>query len=174
MKANPSVRQTEDREHVITRVFDTPRELVFKAWTDPRLVAEWWGPKCFTTPVCEMDVRPGGAYRIVMRSPDGVDYPLKGVYRDVRAPSLLVYTVDVSEHPADWHQLLTEHLQGNEADTSQPVLHTITFEPEGSKTRLIVRSTFDSAVLRDAFVKMGMEEGWGQILDKLADLLSRS
>jgi hypothetical protein len=70
-------------EFVITRVVDAPRELVFKAWIDRRHLAQWWGPKSFTNPVCETDARPGGAYRIVMRSLEGVEYPVKGVYCEV-------------------------------------------------------------------------------------------
>jgi uncharacterized protein YndB with AHSA1/START domain len=80
----------EEREFLISRVFDASRDLVWKAWTDPKHMARWWGPKAFTNPVCEMDVRPGGAHRIVMRGADGVEYPLKGVYREVAAPERLV------------------------------------------------------------------------------------
>jgi uncharacterized protein YndB with AHSA1/START domain len=173
MSASPKLQHTEGREHLITRVFDAPRELVFKAWTDPKLLAEWWGPACFTTPICEMDVRPGGAYRTVIRSPDGIDYPAKGIYREVVPPKLLVYTVDMSEHPADWYDLLTKQLEGKEADISR-LLCEVSFEDEGGKTRLTVRSTFGSSLLRDAFVRMGMETGWSEMLAKLADLLSKS
>jgi uncharacterized protein YndB with AHSA1/START domain len=166
--------QEPETEHVITRVFDAPRELVWKAWTEPKRMAQWWGPNGFTNPVCELDVRPGGAYRIVMRSPDGVDYPLKGVYREVVLPELLVYTVDVSEHPKDWHGLLQKNLEGHPADISKPVLHKVSFEAEGAKTRVTIRNIFESAALRDAFVKTGMEQGWGQSLDRLAEALRRA
>jgi Activator of Hsp90 ATPase homolog 1-like protein len=71
----------EEQELVLTRVFDAPRELVFKAWTDPKCVAQWWRPRGFTNPVCEVDVRPGGAIRIHMRGPDGTVYPMTGVYQ---------------------------------------------------------------------------------------------
>jgi uncharacterized protein YndB with AHSA1/START domain len=74
---------SNEREVVITRIFDAPRALVFQAWTDPKQMAQWWGPHGMSNPICEMDVRPGGAYRIVMRNPNGVDYPMKGVYREV-------------------------------------------------------------------------------------------
>jgi uncharacterized protein YndB with AHSA1/START domain len=173
MNASPKLRQSEDRDYVITRVFDAPRELLWEAWTDPKLLSQWWGPNCFTTPFCKMDVRPGGSYRIVMRSPDGVDYPSKGRYEEVVPPKLLVYTVDLSEHPADWHEFLTKQLQGNDADISR-MLCRVSFEDEGGKTRLTVRSTFDSSALRDAFVRTGMETGWGEMLDKLAVLLGKA
>src|SRR5579862_776151 len=87
------------REYTISRVFDAPRELVWKAWTDPKQMAKWWGPKVMKTPVCEMDVRLGGAYRIVMRAPDGIDYPVKGIFREIKPPERLVFTMDCSEHP---------------------------------------------------------------------------
>jgi uncharacterized protein YndB with AHSA1/START domain len=81
----------EAQELVLTRVFDAPRELVFKAWTDPQRVAQWWGPRCFTNPVCELDVRPAGAIRIHMRGPDGTVYPMTGVYQVVE-PERIVFT----------------------------------------------------------------------------------
>src|ERR1700720_2154803 len=86
--AKPSVGQ----ELVFTRVFDAPRSLVFAAWTDPKHMAAWWGPKGFTNPVCELDVRPGGVIRIDMRGPDGTVYPMTGAYREVVAPERLVFT----------------------------------------------------------------------------------
>ena len=89
-------------------------------------------------------------------------------------PKLLVYTVDMSEHPADWHELINKQLEGSEADTSRPALCRVVFDDEGGKTRLTIRSTFASSMLRDAFVRTGMETGWSQMLDKLAGLLSRA
>src|ERR1700678_1250094 len=80
------------RELVLTRTFDAPRSLVFKAWIDPKHLAQWWGPKGFTNPVCDMDVRPGGAIRIVMRAPDDApaqfrgDHPMTGVFREIVEP----------------------------------------------------------------------------------------
>ena len=79
-----------ERELVITRVYDAPRELVFRAWTDPKHMARWWGPKHFTNRVEQMDVRPGGAWRIVMCAPDGSEYPAQGVYREIVPPERLV------------------------------------------------------------------------------------
>lgn len=174
MSASPKLREVDDHEHIISRLFDARPELVWKAWTEPPRMAQWWGPNCFTNPVCELDVRPGGVYRIVMRSPDGINYPLKGVYREVLAPKLLVYTVDISDHPEDWHGHLKQHLEGRAADTTKPVLHNVSFEAEGGKTRVTIRQSFESAALRDAFVKMGMEQGWGQSLDRLTDALRGS
>ena len=162
-----------DCEVVITRIIKAPRERVFKAWTDPREMAQWWGPKTFTNPVCEMDVRPGGAYRIVMRSPDGVDYPLKGVYREVVRPERLVMTMDLSEHPDAWHDMLDP---GRDKSKGRPPLYplcTVSFEDAGEgNTRLTIRMSFASPTLRNAMVKMGMEAGWGQSLDRLEALVA--
>src|SRR5205085_2306725 len=83
-------KQRPSRELTFTRIFDAPRALVLGMWTDPKHVAQWWGPRGFTNPVCEMDVRPGGALRIVMRAPDGTEYPMPGIFRDVVAPERLV------------------------------------------------------------------------------------
>src|SRR6185295_20302708 len=77
-----------ERELVLTRVFDAPRELVFRAWTDPKHMEQWWGPKVFTNRVEKMDVRPGGAWRIIMCAPDGTEYPAQGEYREIVPPEL--------------------------------------------------------------------------------------
>src|SRR6266568_1315682 len=82
--------ESAERVLVIERIFDAPPNLVFKAWTDPKQVAQWWGPKGFTNPVCEMDARPGGAFVIHMRAPDGTVYPTKGVFREIIEPERLV------------------------------------------------------------------------------------
>jgi uncharacterized protein YndB with AHSA1/START domain len=161
-------------EFVITRVFDAPRELVFRAWTDPRHMARWWGPRDFTNPVCELDARPGGAHRIVMRSPDGIEFPCKGVYREVSAPARIVMTLDCSEHPDFWHDLVNPNRRKDDANPAGEMLSTITFEDLGGGTRLTVRTRFGSAAIRDAMLKLGMTEGWSQSLDRLAAELARA
>jgi uncharacterized protein YndB with AHSA1/START domain len=95
-----------DREYQITRLMDAPRAMVYRAWTDPKQMARWWGPKMFSNPVCEMDVRVGGAFRIVMRGPEGDEFPFKGVYLEVVENELLKFTDDCSEHPQEWHDLV--------------------------------------------------------------------
>src|SRR5258705_11539625 len=92
MGAKGNVATIAKPEFVITRVVDAPPRLVFKIWTDPEHLMQWWGPQGFTTPFHEMDVRPDGAFRICMRSPDGTDHWLQGVYREVVAPERLVFT----------------------------------------------------------------------------------
>jgi len=161
-----------DNDFVISRVFDAPRELVFKAWTDPKQMAQWWGPKPFTNPVCEMDVRPGGAYRIVMRSPDGTDYPLTGVFRQIVAPRQIVMTMDCSEHPAAWHDMVNPHRASSDTNPAGELLTTVTFEEQNGKTKLTVRTQFATAAIGDAMKKMGMNEGWSLSLDRLDELLT--
>src|SRR5713226_3244803 len=84
--------EARERELVITRIFDAPRNVVFQAWTEPGRAARWWGPQGFVTTYCDMDVRPGGAFRVCMCSPEGVDHWKQGVYREVVEPERLVFT----------------------------------------------------------------------------------
>ena len=172
--ASKAAAETEnERDFVLSRVFDAPRSLVFKTWTDPKHMARWWGPKPFTCPVCEMDARPGGHYRIVMRAPDGADYPIKGTYREVVEPERLVFTMDCTEHPAAWHDMVNPN-RGADPNPAGEMLATITFDELGSQTRVTIRIRFQSAAVRDSMVKMGMNEGWSQSLDRLQQLLQDS
>jgi uncharacterized protein YndB with AHSA1/START domain len=99
------IHESENLEVVFTRTFDAPRERVFKAWTDPKLMAQWWGPHGFTNPVCDMDVRPGGAILIHMQAPDGTVFPMKGVFHEVVEPERLVFTSSALEYEASVPQL---------------------------------------------------------------------
>jgi catalase len=165
---------TAEREFVITRVLDVPRALVFDAWTDPRHMARWWGPHVITIPVCEMDVRPGGAWRIVMRGPDGVEYRVKGVFVEVENPHHLVMTMDCSEHPEAWHDQIFPDRKKGERNPAGEMLMTVNFQERAGRTALTVRVRFDSAAIRDAMVKAGMNEGWSQTLERLAGLLAKT
>ena len=147
-----------DRELVITRVFDAPREMVWKAWTDPEHVMRWWGPKDFTNPVCELDVRPGGAILIHMRGPDGVVIPNKGVFHEIVEPERLVLT--------------TSAFEDEEGNPQLEVLNTVTFEEQGGKTKLTLRVVVVKATPEVEGALAGMEEGWNQSLDRLAEALS--
>lgn len=140
----------DECEVVITRVFDAPRDLVFRAWTDPEHAVHWYGPAGYTTPICEMDVRPGGAYQICMRSPRGSDCWERGVFREVVVPERIVsvYVTTVDDQP------------GVELTSD------VTFEDVDGKTRVTVRQTFfDSNFTR------GAEVGWAQTLDRLTRYL---
>src|SRR5258707_825386 len=143
---------TTDRELTLTRVLDAPRELVFRMWTDPQHVSKWWGPMGFTNPVCEMDVRPGGGLRIVMRAPDGTDYPMIGTYREVVAPERLVFTNSAVD------------AQGN---TVLDGITVVTFTERGGKTELTVQTHAVALVPLGARMLEGMDAGWSQTLDRL-------
>lgn len=152
----------------ISRVFDAPRELVFEAWTNPEHVAQWWGPNEFTNPVCKLDVRPGGAYRLVTRSADGVDFAARGVFVEVVKPERLVMTMDCTEHPPEWHDMVNPNRPKGQNNPAGELILAVTFEDLGGKTKLTVLTQFESAAIRDAMVKMGLNEGWSQSLDRLA------
>ena len=142
------------RELVLTRVIDAPRELVFRMWTDPAHLAKWWGPKDFTNPVCEIDPRPGGALRIVMRAPDGTDYPMAGMFREIVAPGRLVFTNCALDRDGN------VVLDG---------LTTVTFAEQDGKTKLTVQTRATALVPAAARYLEGMEAGWQQTLDGLED-----
>lgn len=155
MAAGSSATATPaERELVITRVFDAPRPLVFKAWTEPDRLVRWWGPQGFTTPSCTMDVRPGGAFRFCMRSPEGTDHWLRGVYREIVEPERLVLT---------WAWEDAERKPGRET------VLTVTFAEQGAKTKLTLRqAVFESVTARDAH-----QRGWTGSLDRLAEYLAK-
>jgi uncharacterized protein YndB with AHSA1/START domain len=153
------------REFVISRVFNAPRELVFQVWTEPEHMRRWWGPRTCICPICEMDVRPGGSYRIVMRMPDGVDYPITGTYREVVPPERIVMTMDCTEHPASWHDMVKADRARNDINPAGELVATVTFEESGGNLMATV-------AIRDAMLKMGMTEGWTQSLDRLEENLA--
>ncbi len=143
-KNNPT-ETTADRGLVITRVFNAPRSRVFKAWTHPKHVAQWWGPKGFTNPVCELDVRPGGAIRIDMRGPDGTVYPMSGVYQKIVEPEQLVFTSAAMDE------------KGNPLFE---VLNTVAFAERGDKTKLtlqarVVKKTTKAAPYLEGMARAG-------------------
>lgn len=158
MPANSSPAASDmERELTLTRVFDAPRELVFEAWTHPEHMAVWWGPRQFTNPVCELDVRPGGAWRIVMRGPDGMEVAAHGIYREVIPPSRLVFTNNASTTDG------TPLLEG---------LTTVVFdEAPGGKTKLTLNTRVTGLVPFAPQMLAGMETGWNMSLDRLAEAL---
>ncbi len=141
--------------------------MVFEAWTNPAHLVRWWGPRGFVNPVCEMDVRPGGEHRIVMRAPDGVDYPIKGVFLQVVELERLVMTLDLSEHPSEWHDLIRPNRKPGDDNPVGQLVQSVTFEDVDGKTHLTIQTRFQSAAIRDAMLKMGMQQGWSESLDRL-------
>ena len=155
--ATGSITPKEGHELVLTRIFDAPRELVFKAWTDPKIVAQWWGPHRFTNPVCELDVRPGGAIRIHMRGPDGTVYPMTGTYQEIVEPERIVFTsaaLDAAGNPMF------------------EVLTILTFAAQGGKTKQILRAHVIKSTAQAAPYLAGMETGWTQSLERLTAYLA--
>jgi len=144
-----------DLELIITRIFDAPRYLVFKAWSEPDRAMRWWGPQGFTTAHCEMDVHPGGAYRVCMRSPEGTEHWQRGVCREVVEPERLVFTFA-------WED--AEGRPGHET------IVTVSFAEYGLKTRLTLnQAVFETVTARDLH-----QGGWASALDCLADYLAQS
>lgn len=156
------------REIVIARTFDAPRELVWEAWTNPEHFVHWWGPFPTVNPVCEMDLRPGGKFRWVMLSPEGMQFPLTGVYSEIVKPERIVYTQSLAGNPPAWHDKLNE-LRGAPKGTLVPdAVVTVTFGEAAGKTQLTITTLFDSSFTAEAFRGMQMVQGWGMSLDRLA------
>jgi uncharacterized protein YndB with AHSA1/START domain len=159
MSSNPDQAGISDRELVLTRIFDVSPEKVFRAWTEPELLKQWFAPLPWTTPRAEIDVRPGGANLIVMRSPEGEDFPNHGVYLDVVKNERLVFT---DAYTRAWEP------------SEQPFMTVVlTFEDLGGKTRYTARVLHWTVADRERHEQMGFHEGWGQCADQLAELLKR-
>ena len=142
-------------EIVITRSFDAPRELVFKAFTDADAVRQWWGLNSTETVVDQLEARPGGRWRFVQRDGDGNEFGFHGVYHDLQAPERIVYTFEFEGMPG--HVLL----------------ETLVFEDQGGRTLLTDTSVFQSVADRDGMLQSGMESGAAESLDRLDDYLAR-
>jgi len=157
MTAQQNVKPADERELVLTRLFDAPREKVFRAWTDPELMKQWFVPKPWTIASVETDLRSGGASCIVMRDPDGKEYPNNGVYLEVIENEKIVFT---DAYTVGWEP------------TQKPFFTAIvTFEDEGGKTRYTARARHWRMEDKKAHEEMGFHEGWGQCADQLAELL---
>ena len=155
----PAPATAADRELMLTRLIRAPREKVYRAWTEPELLKQWFAPLPYTTPVAELDVRPGGKSLIVMRGPDGVDLPNPGVYLEVVPNQRLVST---DAYTSAW------------VPSEKPFLTIIlTFEDEGGHTRYTARALHWSVADRVAHEKMGFHEGWGICADQLTALAEK-
>ena len=149
--------EAAENEIVITRVVDAPREKVYEAMMDPKQVVQWWGPKGFTTTIHEMDVRPGGVWRHTMHGPDGTDYPNKSTFKEIVKNERVVYS----------------HGGGTKEKGAAVFTATWTFEDEGGKTRITMRSVFPTKEARDHVVKAyGAIEGGKQTLSRLEQFLT--
>jgi uncharacterized protein YndB with AHSA1/START domain len=156
MNQTKLIAEPGKQEVVVTRTFDAPRELVFKAYTDPELIPQWWGPKNEKITVAQMEVRPGGIWHFVEQDPQGNQYGFHGVYHEIKSPERLIFTFEFEGFPG--HVLL----------------QTITFTEQGGKTFLTDQSVYQSVADRDGMVQSGMEVGASESMDKLAEFLGKT
>ena len=155
---NAAAHTCSDRELVINRVINAPRGRLFKAWINQ--LPLWWGPHGMTTPICEMDLRPGGVFRTVMRAPDGTEYPTRGIFLEVVENERIVFT---DAYDAGWQP-------------SPDIFFTAitTFEAlPGAKTKYTARAVHWTVENREKHEKMGFYQGWGESLDRLTALVTR-
>jgi uncharacterized protein YndB with AHSA1/START domain len=148
-----SVTTPSEREIVITRDFDAPRTVVFDAWTKAEHVAHWWDPSGGPLAVCEIDLRPAGAFRFIHGGPDGPKHPFAGIYREITAPARLVFATRNSPSGAE-------------------SVGTLVFSEHAGRTTLTMTIECHSMADRDAMLKMGVAVGTSRTLDNLDRYLS--
>jgi uncharacterized protein YndB with AHSA1/START domain len=141
-----------EREIVMTRVFDAPRRLVFEAMTQPEHLVHWFGPHGWTLAVCQVDFRPGGAWRFVLRGPGGRDVGMRGVYQEITPFERFISTESFDDYPGE-------------------SLNTLTFSEQDGKTTFGITVLYASSEVRDAVIRSGMENGAGECYDRLAEHL---
>jgi uncharacterized protein YndB with AHSA1/START domain len=145
----------EERAISMSRIFNAPRELVWKVYVDPELLPKWWGPRYLTTRVDKMDVRAGGAWRFIQRDNNGNEYAFNGIYKEVKAPERLAYTFEFEP--------MAGHITTD----------TLTFEElAGGKTKVTAVTTFTSLEDLEGMLQSGMESGAVETWDRLAELLA--
>jgi uncharacterized protein YndB with AHSA1/START domain len=157
----------EKNEFKIIRVFNAPQEMVFRAWTDPKYVKQWWGPAQFTSPYCKIDFRVGGRFHFCMQAPNGDQYWNIGTYKEIVVPEKIVSVMQFSDKdgnilPASHHFL--------KSDFPDEMIDVVTFESlEGNKTKLTLCRNHSE----DLANKFGEIQGWNQSLDKFAETVGR-
>ena len=149
-----TVTTPSDREIVMTRIFDAPRDLVFEAHTSCEHMSRWWGPRRYQISSCQIDFRPGGAWRIVQRGPDGGEHGFRGEFREIVRPERIVWTFEYEGMPG--------HVS----------VDTLTLEEQGGKTTLTAISVFDTVQDRDGMLQSGMQEGAAETWDRLDEYLT--
>ena len=147
------VTTPSDREIVMTRVFDAPRDLVFEAHSSCEHLSHWWGPRRYEVASCQVDFRPGGAWRIVHRNADGEEFGFRGEYREIVPPARIVWTFEFEGMPG--------HVS----------VETLTLEEHDGKTTLTATAVYDSVEDRDAMLETGMEAGAAETYDRLDEYL---
>ena len=167
VETNSSKKEQEQRV-LITRIFDAPRESVWKAWTDCERLMRWWGPKDFTTPLCKIDLRPGGDFQNCMRSPEGLDYCGKGTYREIVPLERIVCTDSFADKEGN---VVPATYYGMSADYPLEMLVTVTFEEIEGKTKLTLQHTLGPVPASERDL---CQQGWSESLDKLAGYLAEA
>ena len=155
--ATLTVATPSDREIVLTRTFDAPRELVFEAWTNPEHVRHWWGWRSSIMVRCEAEVRPGGSWHYVTREENGVEIPFTGVYQEVTPPERVVYTEIYDVEPFN---------------RGEPAVTTVAFSEVDGKTTVTSTTLFSTKEVRDGVIASGMEGGAAESMDRLAERLA--
>lgn len=150
-KSTLTVETPSDREIIMTRAFDAPRELVFEAHTSCQHMSQWWGPRRYEIAHCEIDFRPGGRWRIVHCGPDGDEHAFRGEFREIVPPERIVWTFEYEGMPG--------HIS----------VETLSLTEEGGRTVLTATSVYDSVEERDAMLQSGMEGGARETWDRLAE-----
>lgn len=172
-----TILQTPDSEIVLIREFDAPPEMMWRVWTDPDLLARWFGPEGFTNHDCVVEPRVGGRWQVIMRGPEGTDfnqdYPIKSMIVELDPPHRLVTAGGSEEYPDDWIEHYNSFMAEDAQESSVETVMEVTLEalPDG-RTRQTMRQTFKSAQARDAALKMGAEQGWTGSFIKLDGLLA--
>jgi uncharacterized protein YndB with AHSA1/START domain len=156
MKENQTILAPGKQEAIFVWYFEASRERVFKIYTDPGLVPQWWGPRYLTTKVEKMEVKPGGQWRIIQQDSDGNQYAFHGIYHEVLPYEKLVYTFEYEGTPG--------HI----------LLETITFSEQNGLTEVLDQSVYQSVEDRDEMIKEGMEEGAAESYERLVELLALS
>lgn len=150
-----TVTTPSEREIVMTREFDAPRDLVFEAHTSCEHMTRWWGPRKYEFASCDIDFRPGGKWRVVHRGPDGDEHAFRGEYREIVSPERIVWTFEYEGFPG------------------QISVETLTLEEHDGKTTLTATAVYDTVEARDAMLQSGMEEGAGETMDRLDEYLAQ-
>jgi uncharacterized protein YndB with AHSA1/START domain len=157
-----------ENEFKITRIFNAPREMVFKAWTDPKYVMQWWGPAQFSSPQCKIDFRVGGQFLFCMQAPNGLEYWNVGIYKEIVVPEKIVSHMYFSDQdgnrlPASFHF--------GQSDFPDEMIDIVTFEVhDGDKTKLTLRRNHSIELA----TKFGEIQGWTQSLDKFEAVISQA
>ncbi|RPI39822.1 MAG: SRPBCC domain-containing protein [Methanoregulaceae archaeon] len=159
--------KTCEDEIIITRLFDAPRELAWRVWTEPEFVMQWWGPKGYTSPSCKIDLREGGSYLCSMRSPEGKDFWSAGVYREIKKPERIVCTDSFADEKGN---VVPAAYYGMSPDFPLEMLVTVTFDVQAGRTKLTLRHAgIPAGEMRDL-----TRAGWIESLDKYAGVLGQA